>query len=592
LPTSTDYKRIGAARPSWGRVRLAPPTLALALLAAPHGMVHGQVAPGTVPSQIAPPSPRLDVPETPGRIELPGTSDTRAPDGAQAVFFSPGAFIVEGEFAALRAAREDLLGHRVGSRMSAADVFRVAALLEAAYVRQGFVLVRVVVPPQTLADGGPVRLAVIDGFFESIDTDAVPERLRARVRSVLAPLLGRRGLTVAEIERRLLIAGDTPGLALRSTLARGQQSGATTLVIDGGWRPVSGLFTADNRLSQALGRWQYGPTLAANSLLGLGEQVYAQFRSGSPLDESFSGRPRWRVLGLGADVPVGIDGWRIGAELTDARTHATPPPGGLDLIGRMNRAALTASYPLLRGQSETLIAFGSLEYLEQSTRAEAFDVDLSRDRYAALRARLDWSRSTPWGAPFGLAVGASQGLGGRDAADAADSGVTLSRLGAEPTFSRLDATLRISQALPIEATRLNATLAGQTSFGRPVFVSEQFLLDGPSLVTGVPSGTLGVDRGVALRAEVQRDLPFPSDGFGGVLRPYGFVAYGVGTIERPTTLESGRLTARSGGLGARLDVAIGGGRVVAVGAEWAYSRVTRDGVPDGSRLTATLNVPF
>ncbi|KQP30482.1 hypothetical protein ASF49_13280 [Methylobacterium sp. Leaf104] len=80
---------------------------------------------------------------------------------------------------------------------------------------------RVVLPAQRLTDGGTVRFLVIDGQIERIDTTALPGEIRDRIAAVLAPLAGRPGLTLAEIERRVLLAGDTPGTVLRSTLAAG-----------------------------------------------------------------------------------------------------------------------------------------------------------------------------------------------------------------------------------------------------------------------------------------------------------------------------------------------------------------------------------
>ena len=79
-------------------------------------------------------------------------------------------------------------------------------------------------------------MVVVDGFIESIDTSRVPERLRPVIVARTNALIGKRHITLGEIERRLLIAGDAPGLRLRSTLARGQREGGTRLVLEGIYR--------------------------------------------------------------------------------------------------------------------------------------------------------------------------------------------------------------------------------------------------------------------------------------------------------------------------------------------------------------------
>lgn len=553
--------------------------------------VQAQPAPGTVPSQIAPPSARPEAPAGPAPARFEVAPSRTVPDGAERVFFTPGRFVVEGEFPELVAEREDLLGARAGTYLSAADIYRLAASLEAAYARRGYVLARVVVPNQTLSNGGEVRLVVVDGFIERVDASALPDRVRERVASVLRVLERRPRPTIADIERALLLAGDTPGLALRSTLAAGTTPGGSVLRVEGEHRVASGQFSVDNRLADSLGRVQFGTALSMNSAFGLGEQVYAQARTGAPLSEQRGGEPRWRVLAMGADLPLGMTGWRLGADYTDARTHATPPPGGLDIAGHLRRAAITLSHPLVRGRDRNANVAFVLEQLDQRNTATAFDTDISHDRYATLRARVDWLATTPWGTPFAATVNLSRGLGGRDASDAFESLVPLSRQGAGPSFTKVDAQLRLAQPLGAAGLRLASTLAAQTGFGAPLLVPEQFLLDGPALVSGVASGSLATDRGVSGRLELQRDLGFdPGPGYGGVLRPYAFGAYGVGWLEQPTALEQPRITARSLGLGARLDV--GAGRGLYAGLEWAYTWIDAPLLRDGARITATLAVPF
>ena len=61
-------------------------------------------------------------------------------------------------------------------------------------------------------------------------------------------------MTQAEIERRLLLAGDTPGVILRSTLAPGQTEGGAVLVIDAKYQAISETLAFDNSLSELIDR--------------------------------------------------------------------------------------------------------------------------------------------------------------------------------------------------------------------------------------------------------------------------------------------------------------------------------------------------
>jgi hypothetical protein len=59
---------------------------------------HAQLAPGTAPSQIAPPSARPEPPvmQSPPRVE--SAPSQPVPAGAERVFFTPGSFLVDGEY--------------------------------------------------------------------------------------------------------------------------------------------------------------------------------------------------------------------------------------------------------------------------------------------------------------------------------------------------------------------------------------------------------------------------------------------------------------------------------------------------------------
>ena len=207
-----------------------------------------------------------------------------------------------------------------GRRVTLARIYELANAMEEAYARAGYVLVRVTVPEQKLNDHGALRIVVIDGFIEKVQVDNVPEPVRALVAARMASLIGRRHVKLEEIERRLLIAGDVPGLRLNSTLARGKNLGGALLVLDGTHQLVTGTASVDDRMPASLGTWTYGTSVALNSAFGFGEQFYASAQTGGDLRQSFDPASPFRVLGVGAVLPLGLDGWIINPEYTYSRT--------------------------------------------------------------------------------------------------------------------------------------------------------------------------------------------------------------------------------------------------------------------------------
>ena len=161
----------------------------------------------------------------------------------------------------------------------------------------------------------------------------MPERVRALVAARMASLIGRRHIKLEEIERRLLIAGDVPGLRLKSTLERGKTTGGVRLVLEGTHQVVTATATVDNRLPASLGTWTYGTNVALNSPFGFGEQFYGSAHSGGDPSETFDPASPLRVLGAGAVLPLGLDGWTVNPEYTYSRTLPEPAVGGLANLG-------------------------------------------------------------------------------------------------------------------------------------------------------------------------------------------------------------------------------------------------------------------
>jgi hemolysin activation/secretion protein len=421
----------------------------------------------------------------------------QAPSGADKISVTVRRVVIDGAFEDLVGATEQLARAVQGRRLTIAQIYQAAQAYEAAYAQAGYILVRIALPPQQLRDGGTLRLIVVDGFIESIDVKGVPDRVRTVVAARTKGLIGKRRIKLGEIERRLLIAGDAPGLRLRSTIARGTREGGAKLILEGIYRLVTGSIGADNRLPTSLGTWSYNASLALNSVFGLGEQIYGSLVAPGPLNDTFDSNARIRVLGAGAVIPIGVDGWIINPEYTLSRTRPTATLGTPDSIAWFERWAVRTSYPLIRERVRAFVLQGSFEAIKQYTDLVDFATQLNSDRYTVLRGGADNGFALPWaGAPsIRTSFLFSRGLGGRNLADATATGIPLTRLGAGPVFSKLTGDIRIFQPLP-DAFQLTLIGRGQSTFNNPVLRSEQFALDAIDGVSSFPTGTFTVDERV------------------------------------------------------------------------------------------------
>jgi hemolysin activation/secretion protein len=556
------------------------------------------VAQAQTASQITPPSFRPNL-ERPGGFALQGGGGLATPSGAEKLSVKISGVQIKGALPELAAATAELERRLVGRAVSGAEIFAAARDLEAAYAKAGYVLVRVVLPPQHLANGARLKLTVVDGFIERIELKDVPERVRQRIATLVQPLVGRRGVTLVELERRVLLAGDTPGTLLRSTLAPGKAEGATVLVIEAKYQPVSAILTFDNALSSALGRTTIGTGVDFNSIAGLGELIYLRANGHPEVDGGngfFDRYPTNRGLAAGVIVPLWVDGLTFNAEGTDART--TPRAvQGIQTTDTFQRLSLRLRYAWLRGRAANFnseVSFDAQDEV-QSLFVGGDPVALSQDKLRIIRFTNDGDVLTPWGGAISGRITGSFGLDalGARSAVGASALLPLSRQGADASFQKLDASFGYSQRL-FDHLAVYATARAQTSFGQALLRSEQIGIANTSNLSGFDAGSIVGDQGYVVRAEVSSPwtVPLPTTAVGIVAAPYVFGAYGEVMLQQPTALEAARIAATSYGAGLRFGGAVPG--TLSNGSlALEYARTSRDdGVADADRFLVVTAFRF
>ncbi len=472
------------------------------------------------------------------------------PTGAAKLSFVLTGFDIEGEFEELVAVRRELAAPLIGKRIKVAQVFEFATKLQEAYIRAGYILVRVVVSPQELSRKARAKLQVIDGFIERVDVSALPEAVRGRVSAVLAPLVGKHHLTQGELQRRLLIAGETPGLEQQSTLAAGTEVGGSILILTGRYRPVSANLYGDDAMPVTLGTWQVASLLALNNIFGAGEQV-AVNATGYPDRDFFTRFPTRRFLGASLALPLGIEGLKLSVTATDGRTTPRVDPT-VATQGLFDQLRTQLAFDAVKSRDFELTFSAHFDATEERINSLVFTppISLSLDRVRVAREAVDgiWrNRETGTTISFGATV--SQGLpifGARTTAGATPL-LPLSRQGADAVFMKADGRLEATQSLPGDfVAAINAF--AQTAFNRPLLTSEQFNLAGVKMLSGFPAGTLPADSAWVVRGELQRPISAPLAS----LVPYLFGATGERIFHEPTILELGTVHASNVGGGLRL----------------------------------------
>ncbi|MEK9212915.1 ShlB/FhaC/HecB family hemolysin secretion/activation protein [Sphingomonas sp. 2378] len=527
--------------------------MAGALIALLPVTVFAQTASQITPPSYAPPAQA----ELRAPLTLPAEAMRTPPEGANTLFVTPQGLTIEG--GKLSPATEAQLRQRLdGKRVSVAEIFAAAGEAEMAEAKAGRVLLRVSVPQQDLKDGAPVRLAVVEGFIERVDTSGLPANVRSRIARLAEQLTEDKALTLRDLERRLMLAADVPGVTVRSTLSPGERPGGTVLRLEGEWQPVSGFVSLDNTLSSALGSLTYGAGVNLNSVLGAGEQIYLR-ASGLPntghrtsvLDPT----PRNRALAAGLVVPLGDDGLTLTLEGTDARTAPRPASATSPGFGsRFQRFSSTLRYPVVRRRDVSVGA--SLGFDAQNERVRIIDpvvLPLSQDRLRVVRLGADASAYLPGQGFVSAQVEASlgvTGLGARSASQATVA-VPLSRAATDADFRKLTASFNLTQPLaPNLAVGLRAR--GQTSFGQVMANAEQFGIASVDGISPLDAGRVQGDSGFFARGELKAPFVAAASGILANITPYAFAAQGTVWFKQPTVFERRRTDAFAYGAGMRV----------------------------------------
>ncbi|MEL7133188.1 MAG: ShlB/FhaC/HecB family hemolysin secretion/activation protein [Pseudomonadota bacterium] len=539
------------------------------------------------PDTLQPPLQRLN-----GSVVFTGRAGTQAPPGSESIGITLSAVDLEGGLPQLAAENAAFEAQLTRGRIPVSELFDATADLEAAYAREGFVLSRVVLPQQRLRDGGRLRVVVVNGFIEEIDTSNVPENTRDRIDRLTEPLVGKPGLTREELERQLLLAGDTPGTALKSALGPGEAEGGAKILLDPEFRPVTGFIGFGNPTDTELGEVSLNAGIEFNSPFRFGETIYLR-ASGAP-QQFFSDDPRSRILAGGVVVPLGFTGLTINAEYTNSRT--TPDDPVVPTQSEFDRASLRLSYPFRRSRQINITGQVALDFQEdeQDFLGGGVEVPLFRDELTILRLGgfVSYFHEDSAVSEGGLTL--SRGLdifGARTAQEAAASGIPLSRAGADATFTKLVGFFSHRRGL---TDRLALSVAGrfQSSFGDVLANSEQFSMIGASELSTFDSGTLRGDSGWVVRSELSTQTSVNLGQTPLLLSPYVFAGIGQVTLEEPTALEQSRTEGRAYGIGMDIFAQTNSSfRSSSVRIELGRGE-RDDGTPDDTRFTISGNFRY
>jgi hemolysin activation/secretion protein len=230
----------------------------------------------------------------------------------------------------------------INTPMTYEQMLEIGMVVES-YYRQNNYLARATLPPQDLTDG-VLTVDVIESVFSKVEIEqelADLPNTQAHVEAIIeAQQKTGEPLNSKSLDRALALANDLPGMSAQGSLRQGQQAGETELLLklyQGRTRQAE--LSMDNAGSRSTGAQRLMATFTwfnPNDIADL-FNIVAVHTQGSDYAR------------LAYSVPVGVDGWRIGANTSVMGYEVVVgEPGMVGAVGRAVTQGLEWVYPLLR----------------------------------------------------------------------------------------------------------------------------------------------------------------------------------------------------------------------------------------------------
>jgi hemolysin activation/secretion protein len=409
---------------------------------------------------------------------------------------------------AFRSAVEPFFGKTLTSR----DLSAVASAVASIARRAGYGLATAWVPEQTV-EGGLLRVVLDEGRIDEVRILGAG----SAVRRILAPLANGRPVRTADLERRLLLAGDLPGVTVGDArLERLPRSNLLVVRIER--KGTSARIFADNWGSRTVGPVRAHLSVDFNGMIAEDDRVTIGGVV-TPLSPKEFGLVR-----LGYSTVINAEGTQVTVGGYAARSR----PGGIlkeaEFEGQSLEASVGLSHPFVRSRAASVWA--DLEFSLRDAEQSRRDVTVRDDRLALLRAS-SFLTAKLGGGRARARLTLTQGLGILGATQEGDP--SSSRLDGSGIFSKAEFWADYSRRL---VGPLSVQLQAEAQIAsRALLSSEEMGLGGRYFLRGYNYREVSGDQGVAGSIELRLHLP-ETGGLFDDIQLYGYADAGsVGNLD-------------------------------------------------------------
>lgn len=403
---------------------------------------------------------------------------------------------VEGALAIPEGAIAKAYRDKLGRAVSQKDLENIATAVSDLYRAAGYHLSRAIIPPQDI-QGGHLRIRVVEGAITDVQIKGNNVK-KYGLASYFEALARERPSRLKTVERALLVANDVPGLRIAD--AAFEEIGSGT----GRFRLIVSVETWSVFISSGIdnfGTYAAGPLQSFSSV-----NFNSALTAGDALDLGVSTVPDavkdLKFGRLSYDLPVGSDGFRIGASGSFGEVRPDDTRRQVDTRTASQAYELRGSFVPIKSRDTSLTLAAALALNDEKNEDTSGVIYEDRVRTASLLA--DYKVKDMFAGWNYVTLGLKQGLDGFGATQAPDP--LSSRAGATPHFTVYSAAYSRLQPL-FGPWSVYGRAYGQLASG-PLFSSQSFSLGDAGFGPGYYSGDNGFAGLVELRfsQNVNREL--------------------------------------------------------------------------------------
>ena len=399
----------------------------------------------------------------------------------------------------------------VNKNYTLSNLKALALHLQRAFRTAGYILVRVILPPQRVRKG-KLTFKVIPGYISHIEIRGNTESAKAQLNRYLRPIEADKPLQLNVLEHYLLLANRIPGLQVKTVLTPDRKvQGGATLVVNVEGERFSGFANFTNRMSRFFGYGQGLVGVTINRLFGADALSFSA-------SLGFPDTSRLIYRAATYNIQLGSWGTDFQVQATDTRTK----PGGslenFNIRGESEYRSISITQPVIVSRQDNLSFSSVLYHLTSSNEFADVNIESFDDKITAATlggnfnfygwhsyndVNLTLTRGLPWDG---------------------DS-INPSRVNAKAIFTKLNGNVVRTQFL---SPHWNIQVSGTFQYtNEPLMSSEQFGVGGSVYGLAYDYSEITGDSGIAGQIKLNYTLSNPLRYFD-MVQP--FLYYDIGKI--------------------------------------------------------------